>query len=704
MKTTTYGTTIAALLLAGCTGMELGDELDSSLDELDEVELDAGATPGELGLDGPGSEALPVIGRPVDEPQVLCHGAPIVGMLDDASYDCSLVGLPGNWSAERMFSEGTADLLGLSTLLPATLGRYCVYTRATPPTITSDYYPLFDAIDASGAMNLATTAADCLGELPQSTLYHPSVGQGIHDAFAANADILSGPEIAPTEAHRSPVELMIIDTASHVAAVAPLVNPDNFHGLQLSSLVRDIVCPTGLPACLPNIRHVVGMPRDGWNTPPDYLHGGQYGTQGDIARAIYAKVTDWRERIAADPLNTPRRLVLNLSLGWDRDAGATLDPTRGPNAGLMHALEYASCMGVITVAAAGNNSDPDCPDDRVGPTLPGGYEGLPAPSAAECVGLGFGGGESQEFPIFGGPVGYRPLVYAVGGVDGHDQPLVNSRELGQPRLVGYATYGTAGSGPSGEALTGTSISSAVAASSAAMVWTYRPELRPSEVMELLYQSGYATGATADFVGPGALSSAVHRVSVCAALDLACVGEPASTCPQLGCVAAAPGPLGYQDDFFTATTNVLDDVSTTVEDYDSGLLGAAPDCSTPPDLSILAKPQPEIPVCSHCSIDIPPEDATSSTGDDTLIINIDSSYDSLVDGVKLTVYDGTRTILTYDLDSYAAGLDSTTVTTIGVHAPNTIKAYLEFTLDDGSGGSVTQSNAVTVNFTGATILP
>src|SRR5690606_30927345 len=148
--------------------------------------------------------------------------------------------------------------------------------------------------------------------------------------------------------------------------------------------------------------------------------------------------------------------------------------------------------GALMVAAAGNTKNELCPEQYVGALAPARFEALAAPTGFECWLLGHNPQWTQSYPIFAGGGGnYVPLVHAVGGLDESDEMLINSRLEAMPRLAALGASGIVD--PGAEALSGTSVSAAVTSATAALLWSYRPELRPDEVMQLIYDSGWATG-------------------------------------------------------------------------------------------------------------------------------------------------------------------------------------------------------------------
>jgi subtilisin family serine protease len=272
-----------------------------------------------------------------------------------------------------------------------------------------------------------------------------------------------------------------------------------------------------------------------------------------VALAIYAAVEGWRERRLDDPATSPR-LVLNLSLGWE-PAYHELAPSQA----LLTALRFASCNGVLVFASAGN--DPGGRASHSGPLEPAAFEMMPAPEAAECRALGFAPLDEHEYPVFG--ANKKPLVWAVGGVDANDRPLSNARGHSMPRLVSPALDGLA-MGQDGEltrALSGSSIAAAVASGTAALIWSYRPELRPDQIVEIIYDSGWDTNQLADFGLDGPV--AIHRVSVCAALARACDSDSPHPCPALDCAARAPANHEHRSALVEALRRLHDDPNTSV---------------------------------------------------------------------------------------------------------------------------------------------
>jgi hypothetical protein len=262
-----------------------------------------------------------------------------------------------------------------------------------------------------------------------------------------------------------------------------------------------------------------------------------------VALAIYEAVERWRRRRLADP-TAAARLVINLSIGWEPSTSP-----RAPDLALRAALEHAACHGALVFAAAGNEVLSSCEDHR-GPLTPASFETLPAPTAEQCQAFEFVGDLGPEHPIFA--MHPRPLVYAVGGVDERGRALTNARVGGRPRLAATASNASA-IGPDGAytmTLSGSSVAVAVASGAAALIWSYRPSLRPDELVELLHQTGWNSEVRADFGLPGPTAD-IRRLSICAALERACMDDPSQPCPILTCPSVTPASDGNRADVIEA---------------------------------------------------------------------------------------------------------------------------------------------------------
>ncbi len=634
----------------------------------------------------PGSQAVPVelvVGN--------CPGAiRLIGVLDSGMSDCTLgATLPAQWEGSRLFEGGSPGVASLAEALPDELERYCAFDYVGPEgEVESWYAALTTAVNNYAYIDATTLSTDCRGEFEQADLYDPTIGAELRTAFLTNIGWDMGEDVDDEYDNRTAIDVAIVDTVSQEAADDPNIDPANGHGLQMADLVREVACPVGRTDCVEAVHHILAMPRDDWETAPDWVTGGQHGSQGDLAMGIYQAVEAWRERRLANPSTTAPRLVINLSIGWEPMDGEPLESDRGPHASVLAAMRYASCQGALMIAAAGNTKDEMCPEDNIGALAPARFEELPAPGAYECSTLGFSPQWTNEYPIFGGALDYAPLVHAVGGLDEFDEALINSRPGSNPRIAALGANGIVD--PSGDSLSGTSVSAAVTSATAALLWSYRPELRPDEIMQLIYASGWATGTYADIALMG--SPAVRRLSVCAALDDACTGQ-SGDCPALQCSASAAAVDGNLSGFTAAVAAVIGDPSTNVETFEYEGTGQSPTCDDEDGANDLLSPQPNVPACSRCVAEKAPGNIAS---DDKLRMTIDPSYAGMIVGVKLLVLNAAGEPSYYPMqteivNSLNAQPYPVNVTEVKVELASCSGAALQFMLADGS----IQTNRITI---------
>ncbi|MEL6548085.1 MAG: S8 family serine peptidase, partial [Myxococcota bacterium] len=265
----------------------------------------------------------------------------------------------------------------------------------------------------------------------------------------------------------------------------------------------------------------------------------------------------------------------------------------------------------LVLAAAGNSTGGS--HSNSGALLPAAWSTHPAPTTGECVHDYFGEPVQAELPP---SFGERPLLYAVGGVDGRGAALANARRSAQPAIVAHADQAvTEDQNGYLDGLTGTSVSTAVVSAAAALLWSYAPDLHADDVLTLIYESGETLGV-ADFGYGGAAPVSVRRVNACQALSHACtalgVCELSEECPewkrvlpeqpsdlQLG---AFPGVKVFSPMFPSVPQSVPMCGSRDVYADDPSALEIAP-C---PDLQYhnefarpWTDPQPDDPRCPNC---------------------------------------------------------------------------------------------------------
>jgi hypothetical protein len=337
---------------------------------------------------------------------------------------------------------------------------------------------------------------------PPAAIVPASRWQPLMKNFRTQASYLTGwPGLAP----KANVHVAVVDTAVYPYADTCDGERDP-HGRTVGRVITDLACAKPFdPACTGRVHNYLAMPHVG-PSELDETHGGFFGTRGELTE----RINDALDGFAHQPASA--RLVINLSLGWD----AALDAAYpGPisRSSVYDALVRASCMGALTIAAAGNLSAYD--EHAI---LPGAWEHVPAPSDDVCKQLGF----PRPAAMDRGP--YRPLVYAVGALDGHDVPLAITRPLGKPRLFAYgnAVITEDQRDPLHTALlSGTSMATAVASGAAAAAWAYAPQKDAHAIMNVVYHAAVKldplqVGTANVCLGPSC-GDPIARVSVCDAV-------------------------------------------------------------------------------------------------------------------------------------------------------------------------------------------
>lgn len=375
--------------------------------------------------------------------------------------------------------------------IPA-LERYCVY-RWEPATLGNP--PETSYLPDSPELRLER---DC--EVVSAHARLPDgAWQPLSSAYLEQLDV---PVIANLPYQRTTRVAIVDSTPDRVGSVG---GGRSLHGEAMGSVVDRLSCldPSGI--CGAELANHLALPRIDTETYGE--RGGHYGSQSELAVAMFEAVFSWRNGSGWAPGDN---LVVNLSVGWNEVYGGTPQNPRLPPKLVYQVAQYASCNGALLVAASGNRST----DVASGPLFPAGWERASrlcsnAPAAA-----------------------YDPLVHAVGGVDGRDSTLTLSRVDSQPRLVAPAAQVSLEHpllpGIPTKVSSGTSFAAASVSAIAAVVWSLRPNLRPDQVMQLVYLSAIPIGGAADFGFDGMLQTR-RRVSVCRAVTLACTNL---ACPPL----------------------------------------------------------------------------------------------------------------------------------------------------------------------------
>lgn len=565
----------------------------------------------ELGPDA-GAPSCPSDGGtcvPVSPPipdEAACPSNRWIAVLEEGVDSCPTgpSGLQGQWNGTRLFAatRGTWSL-------PPGLAPFCSYDWVTPGGGLPP--PQAVALLRTGlGARIQRLDSDCQVVAPLGTSATVNAAwKTLHTNFHAQtgrvAVLPPGGALPPAE-----VRVAMVDSAPHRYSDGEAVEDRLGHGHAMGRVVRELGCPDGSPVCIAQVANHLALPQVTPNVR-DLMHGGYFGEQTQLARAIHMSVTEWREHNAVQvpPVGTEKpqpRLVVNLSLAWDGRFGGAyggnlVEQLPAPVRAVHAAITHAVCRGAVVIAAAGN--DPGGPDPVFGGMFPAYWEQKPAPGFAQCEFLEGPGyswpGAYPPFPPAGATV-YRPLVYAVGGVRADDAPLASTRPGGRPRLAAPGAHALATDvDPAGllvptDILTGTSVSTAVVSGLVATVWGYRPELSGPELMELVRQGSVDLGTPADFcLGgapcPWAVTDArrrIRRVSLCQALAHACAGGLGS-CPASSKLPACTSRPAYGSPLPSLDTNTWNDIESKLTRVFNG--------------STLNVALPPLPVCRQSTL-------------------------------------------------------------------------------------------------------
>lgn len=457
-------------------------------------------------------------------PDAACSPTRLVGKLKNLGK-CPPPQTPatkGVVQVRPLFLPGNDPASGAS--LPSELRKYCLYEWQGDPALADELPPDGDDqdwLDQDCWVNgpLANDAVKVMNALAPD----------LHASFMGHVGrVISGVNSPPEPQEK--VQIAFIDTGAPGQGTSDA--EDNAkHACALGQLALNIACPeSGITPCSMYPEYYVAL--DLGAKEGDKL-GGFFGFQGTFAEKVVEAVFLWKKAGKQTPL------ILNLSVGWDERYNADeVDDTvqglsRASVLSAREALEFAACEGALLIAAAGNQGAG--PNPGKGPLYPAAWEAVNVPD--KCVQASVGSAS------------YAPLVHAVAGLDPRDELILRSREGATPRLAAPAFHAVYEPNPGAcellsplNAITGTSVSAAVASALAAVVWSYDVSLKPAEVMQVLYDTGKSLDPhptkgkmSSDFSLPKK-SMAVKRVSLCGALDAATC-KPGS-CPYV-CEQSVP---------------------------------------------------------------------------------------------------------------------------------------------------------------------
>ena len=354
-------------------------------------------------------------------------------------------------------------------------GSYSAFARVDRSEFEKSGRDYFERIDP-----------DCRVVGPSAETLYPPIGSAQGDAFLDNAGR------APANLVPGAVRLEIIDSVrdseapdtEHCPSQTRLGNREcSLHGVVLAKLARRLL---GQTTQIRSKRALIwtyeiqpagSAPVDvelGVDQPPQ--SGGLFGYWSDLSKAIWRALDAWMLE------NDRPRLILNLSVGWESIYGEDVAPVRA-------ALETAVCRGALVVAAAGNRRAG--PEALEHPILPAAWEQERAPSVARCQAL-LGGPPS---PSYASNTAYRPLLYAVGGIDRNGKALSTAKPRAMPRLAADGDHASQdipsdqpGLSDRRATLTGTSVSTLLVSAAAAVEWNRDTDRSSFDVMETLWRS------------------------------------------------------------------------------------------------------------------------------------------------------------------------------------------------------------------------
>lgn len=403
------------------------------------------------------------------------------------------------------------------------------------------------------------------------------------------------------------VRVAVLDTASD--GPKGIVDRSG-HGRAVGRVISELAC--GDPkACAAVVSHVPALTLDSHDASfIRQTKGGEgaFGTRGELAGAINQVVKSWEKE--RDSGKGPKRLVINLSLGWSGcwETGQGDGPLAGNlinnkrslgSQEVIRALARASCAGALVVAAGGNSPDDAvcAKEARLGNrprhVFPGLWGGTPLKPEV-CKQL------FNRAPAIKETV---PLLIGIGAVEEDDDQLsITDHEAdlvayGQSLVVPDAALDNGYS----LQLSGTSMSAAAVSGVAAAVLGYRPELSNPELVRLIRNAALplraapASGAPGakDFICNSAFAAEsckeVRRVRLCKTLEDARIG--------VSC-AAASSTFGFA---------TMSPIAPALPVVDCNSCGAAcpAECTLldePEDAITLpwVAPQPKPPACGTCA--------------------------------------------------------------------------------------------------------
>ncbi len=457
--------------------------------------------------------------------------------------------------------------------VPAKLRGYASLTynpNADTTTVTPDAQTLRELPGMSEIVDYVEE--DCLVSAPQGEMSltqeaGPELNKALRTAAGADFDasVLQGIPMTPsfTIALDTLTQDRVEPLFGKAAGLAPPPDPKTFpfgkneHGWTVLAIIRDltslVINPSPAePTEVAVLDAKLALPSVDYDNI-DLQHGGHFARQFHLAEAICGAIEAWEDRYSSINIKDAPPPVVVMALGslpiegqkCDSEDAILQQPTLAPRL-IYYAMQHAACHGAAIVAAAGNDPNgrsvtlPDCLEVK-GATCPGAMSKIQAPTREECIDLYKESGryEPDDYNLNDKPIP-NPLVHVISGVDGNRSLLSIAREDSNSRLAAIGARGGA-MDPWGNwhiPLTGTSISTAVAAAAFATLFAYKPSLTAAEAADILYNSALPTNP--EEKADDGSGDPMKVISICKALELA-LEKPEGTfgCPTVADLDANP---------------------------------------------------------------------------------------------------------------------------------------------------------------------
>ncbi len=449
-----------------------------------------------------------------------------IGLLDIGVKNCPKI---AGWTDKKLLDQALGDAsLDRQAIPPADVillqavgfDRFCTYTKVQGAVEKFPQRLTNGLIRAERDRMAISPSAD-----PTLDTTGNRIWRDLAEGFYRQAGKV---ELVPSE--KSKVHVVFLDTQMTGEGV-PTSPGRSWHGYTMANLANQLICGDVSPCPISfGTRLALRYNEAGGHVSETASEeGGNLGAISELARAVVAAVESWRAE------HREQKLILNLSIGWDGEllekvssGKSDLDARKVSGLELSvqavyQALRVAEKHGVLVIAAAGNRRGGS--PKTSWPVLPAAWQ--------------------LRRPSFW-PWKLGTLVYAVGGVDWQGLPLPNSRHKGMPEIVAYGDHAVTVAGARGgptPIYTGSSVSTVVVSSVAAVVWQAWPELTSAKVMDLIKRTSDELESKADFYSWEKVRRApgLKRASLCRAVQQACRERGGKSCPVAGSSCASWDP-------------------------------------------------------------------------------------------------------------------------------------------------------------------